>query len=336
MKVAFLIGPTISGRRNGVVSQALTWMEGLKSHGIVVDLITPWETFDWSEYDLIHVFGTGFYLDVIKLLRLKGVSRIILSPIFDDNKPAFILKVLSRLNFARIGCKTAWASLREAMFDCDLVLTRSKFESNRLNSVFGVTSRKLEICSLPVRSLVEITTDIDKEPLCLHVSILSSKNKNVRRLIEASIKYGFPLCLAGQVNDLSFRDWLNGVLQSHPHISYVGVVSNEELYSLYRSAKVFALPSLMEGVGLVALEAASAGSDIVITERGGPKEYYNGLAKIINPESVDEIGAAVVQFLSGETFQPDLSNHIRENFTVSASAAELSSVYYRLLEGCFD
>ena len=43
------------------------------------------------------------------------------------------------------------------------------------------------------------------------------------------------------------------------NIEILGFVSDDELISLYNRAKVFALPSINEGVGLVALEAAVHG-----------------------------------------------------------------------------
>jgi glycosyltransferase involved in cell wall biosynthesis len=104
-------------------------------------------------------------------------------------------------------------------------------------------------------------------------------------------------------------------------------LSDNDLKILYARSRVFALPSLMEGVGLVGLEAAAHGADIVITGRGGPKEYYGDLARKINPESVDDIGRAVMEFLDGKTFQPDLSRRILTDYSIEASVAKLIDVY---------
>lgn len=96
--------------------------------------------------------------------------------------------------------------------------------------------------------------------------------------------------MAGKLRNEQEQIWLNLLIADAPQIEYLGFVSDEELKNLYRRAKVFALPSIYEGVGMVALEAAVMGDDIVITSQGGPKEYYADLAEIVNPISVDEIG----------------------------------------------
>ena len=88
-------------------------------------------------------------------------------------------------------------------------------------------------------------------------------------------------------------------------------MSDDQLEDLYRRAKVFCLPSIGEGVGLVALEAASFGCDIVVTRIGGPKEYYDDMAYVVNPYKVDEIGLAVLNALQAIDRQPKLMSYIR-------------------------
>ena len=81
----------------------------------------------------------------------------------------------------------------------------------------------------------------------------------------------------------------------------------------------------------MALEAASMGCDIVITNLGGPKEYYNGLAKIIDPFSIDEIGNSVMHLLKGKTFQPELKNHIHNQFSLQSVSKQLFNTYKEII-----
>lgn len=95
------------------------------------------------------------------------------------------------------------------------------------------------------------------------------------------------------------------------------ILSIEDMYLtkkngvIYQS-KSFALPSTNEGVGIVALEAAAMGCDIVITKLGGPKEYYSNMATVINPYNVDEIGKAICKALDTKSFQPNLAEYINK------------------------
>ena len=59
------------------------------------------------------------------------------------------------------------------------------------------------------------------------------------------------------------------------YVNYFGVLSSEELSSLYNRASVFVLPSLVEGFGLTALEAMACGAAVVSTDNGGVKEFLN-------------------------------------------------------------
>lgn len=52
------------------------------------------------------------------------------------------------------------------------------------------------------------------------------------------------------------------------------MISDEELISYYKRSKVFTSPSLLEEVGMVVLEAAAFGAEIVLTKLGAPKEYW--------------------------------------------------------------
>lgn len=320
--------PTLMGRQNGVVSQAVTWSAGLERAGASVDLVSPWETYNWSSYDAIHAFGIGHYLSILPPLREMGARRIVLSAIYDSNRSENFASFLSRLDFPVGEMRTIWAALRATLPHVDTVLVRSEFEASKVASIFGVPRHKIVNVPLPVRfGQRELGVNAIKEPICSHVSILSAPIKNVDRLIQAAVKYGFPLHLAGRIKDDRFRSRLASLTRTHSNVVYHGPLSDDELKYLYARSRVFALPSLMEGVGLVGLEAALYGADIVITERGGPKEYYGELAHRVNPESVDDIGRAVMKFLDGRTFQPELSHRIQTEFSIEASVRKLMDVY---------
>ena len=161
-----------------------------------------------------------------------------------------------------------------------------------------------------------------KEDFVLHMSRLYSPNKNVKRLVEAAIKYNFQLRLGGILNGDVEKRWLHSLIDGHDNIKYIGLLSEEDLVKWYSRCKVFALPSLVEGVGMVALEAAAQGAEIVLTNDGAPKDYYNGRAYLVNPKSVDEIGQACVKALNGDK-QPELLEYVREHYSMEACTKQL-------------
>lgn len=70
-------------------------------------------------------------------------------------------------------------------------------------------------------------------------------------------------------------------------------VSGEELRALYSLAHAFLFPSLYEGFGLPALEAMSCGTPVVTSNYGAPNEVCGPAALTVDPESPDDIAAAL-------------------------------------------
>ena len=196
---------------------------------------------------------------------------------------------------------------------------------------FGFKSKQCDIIRLPSGVRPEINLDI-KEDFCFHLSLLTDERKNVKRLIEAAERYKFRLILAGGLQNQKRRIELEEWLKDTEYVQYKGFLSEKDKIDLYKKAKVFALPSLNEGVGIVALEAACYGCDIVITNVGGPKEYYNDLAEIVNPYSVDDIGISIKKLLSGKTYQPELANYIEEHFSLEKISKQLEASYMELID----
>jgi glycosyltransferase involved in cell wall biosynthesis len=226
-----------------------------------------------------------------------------------------------------------WYSLRESSKHVDAFFVRSQHEARYVEKVLNVKPDLIFVLPLSCRLAgAGDTVNFDeKEDFCLHVSILSSVNKNVKRLIGAAIKYKFKLVLAGSYGTNDYGQFIQSVVTAHDNIKYVGFLSDQELIDMYDRARVFALPSLFEGVGLVALEAAARGADIVLTNRGAPKEYYDGMAFLVDPESVDEIGMNVIDILAGKTMQPKLSLYINRKYNFSSQVQALESSYAKLL-----
>jgi len=330
MKIAFILSHSVLSPTNGIVSQALTWKTGIEQLGHEVYLIDMWQKNDWASFDIIHFYGYSVYMrDLINgLYRIN--SNIVVSPILDPNYSIAKLKLYSKWGHTKLGLTNPYVVMSSIKDKIKLFFVRSEFEKKYMVEGFGAKKEQCVVVPLSYKIMVPKTID-NREPFCLHISLLMDERKNVKRLIEAAIKYKFKLILGGRLHTKKDLDTLNSWIGGNNNIEYRGYLSKEELMSLYSRAKVFALPSTNEGVGIVAIEAAAMGCDIVMTELGGPKEYYRGMAKTVNPYSVDEIGRAVVQFIDGQTFQPELRNHVNENFSVQNISKKLTDSYKKIL-----
>ena len=333
MRIAYMFSGlgSLSGKTNGILTQALTWACELRKIGVEVDLISPWDGYDFSACDIVHFFSYGAAQEVgFAQLKNKFNVRIAISPIIDTNRSAWKSRMASMLHFPMLHSYSLMGSLRASRQWVDGWFVRSEYEGEHISHALNIPTDKIFKVMLSTR-LPVVDKVVQRQSFCLLVCFLPSARKNVMRLIDAAIKYGFNLKLAGsRENEAAYEKMLKKI-EGHDNIEVLGRVSDAELLSLYRTARVFALPSLMEGVGLVALEAAANGCDIVLTNRGAPKEYYNGMATLVDPLSVDQIGQAVMEFLGGKTYQPNLKEHIAANYTSSRAATELKMTYQRIL-----
>jgi glycosyltransferase involved in cell wall biosynthesis len=330
MKIGFILSNGVILKSNGIVSQALTWKKGLEKLGIDVTLINMWDKNDWKQYDIIHFFGISNYMSDFITNIYTINSNIVVSPILDPKYSIFQFKLYSKIGSKILNLSNTYYNFISIKDKIKCILVRSHFEYNYLVKSFSFSPSVCNIIPISY-DLPFNQSNINKEPFCLHVSILMDERKNVKRLIQAAIKYKFKLVLAGTVRNDKELATLNSWIGNNSNIQYLGFLSNIDLVDLYSRATVFALPSTKEGVGIVALEAASFGCDIVITNIGGPKEYYNNLAKEINPYNIDDIGIAIIEFLSGDTYQPKLGEYVRNKFSVLNVSKQLLSIYQNIL-----
>ena len=332
MRIGFVCNQSVcvSGASNGIRMQALIWKDALRGLGHEVELINPWEDYRWRTFDIIHVFSySDDSLGLVSRLKNRG-CHIVMSPIIDSAQSPGRYRFYSFWGSERLKVGSLPFFLRHGATNVDMFLARSKYESDFITSGIGVPQDKVAVVPLSFRYKANDLSLHKKEDFCLHISSITQQRKNVLRLIQAAIKFNFKLVLAGSTGTDSSYAPFRSLIDSNDNISSLGFVSDEVLIDLYSRAKVFALPSLVEGVGLVALEAAMHGCDIVITNIGGPKEYYGDLAYVVNPYSVDDIGQAVLSALSNSK-QPELYNHIEANYNINTTIKQLESVYKSIL-----
>lgn len=324
MKIA-IYKPTVSvSPVCGVKVQGKMWRDGLVALGHQVDLVNIWDDYDWDSYDWLIMMGFGGNFRDSSRAFSKLVKRLAIAPIIDPDcgytKYKFYTKYWG--NQKHFGLSSRFHDLYLNKDFYRLWLVRSDFEKSYVTKCLEIDEALIDLVPLQYR-----VPSCDKMPLkenfCFHASRLGASNKNVPRLVEAAKKYGFKLLLAGLLASAEEKQWLHNMIDGYDNIKYVGQLTDEELLSYYRKCKVFALPSITEGVGMVALEAAANGAEIVLTNDGGPKYYLQNHAEIINPYSVDEIGQAVMKLMDANVYQPELLDYMKNNFSTEACSKKL-------------
>jgi glycosyltransferase involved in cell wall biosynthesis len=324
MKIGIINSNAAITAGGGVRIQGIMWHQGLQKLGHESRLINMWEENDWASYDCLIVLSFGdMFPNIMRNLSLIN-PNIVVAPIIDPKWSKTVYKFFTKhWGFKKhLGLSSRFHDFYLYGRDAKVYLTRSKRETEFLSECCDVPLSKIKIVPLSLRFDVADKMP-EKKNFCFHCSRLRAENKNVPRLIEAAKKYNFKLKLAGALHGKSDEEWLNDLIKDAPNIEYVGMISDEELISYYKRCKVFALPSLVEGVGMVALEAAAFGAEIVLTNLGAPKEYWQGHATLVDPYSVDDIGKAVLSCLSKDSRKSTMLDFIRNNYSLEACSKKL-------------
>jgi glycosyltransferase involved in cell wall biosynthesis len=324
-------GACYMGKGDGSKMQAEIWIKELERKGHHVEKINPWGHYDWKSFDIIHVFGFGLWnYDLIHWG--SGLNpNFVFSPIIDTNTPMWQYKLASHFGCDRLRLFSQNYALRKLKKDIKIFFARTEYEATYLREGYGISNNKIAIVPLSYRE-TNFNQNIIKEPFCLFVGTMTQPRKNVPRLIEAAKKYNFQLKLAGNMGNTESQNYLKKIIDNAPNIETLGFVSDNELSVLYNRAKVFALPSINEGVGLVALEAAMHDCNIVITNLGGPKEYYpSGMAQFVDPYNIDDIGKAILRAMDDNKTQPNLRMYLEKKYNVSYCTNLLLQYYKKII-----
>jgi glycosyltransferase involved in cell wall biosynthesis len=112
-------------------------------------------------------------------------------------------------------------------------------------------------------------------------------------------------------------------------VIFTGYLPDEELVVLLNRATVFILPSLMEGFGLPAVEAAACGCPVIATNASPLPALLGNGALYFDPRRTDEMTAALSAVLTDERLQECLRAQGRAaaaRLTWDAAARQLAQI----------
>jgi glycosyltransferase involved in cell wall biosynthesis len=169
-----------------------------------------------------------------------------------------------------------------------LALNSAKYvfaESNYTKNLYAdlmkdISSLKVIAPSLDVGKFKPIS-NYDANEYILSVGRFSDKRKNLELLLQSyseflkisKIKPNLVIVSQNQILDEHYK--LIKELELEDKIIIKINLNQDELIAAYQFAKLFILPSLEEGLGIVLLEAMSCGVPVVSTKCGGPESIIN-------------------------------------------------------------
>jgi glycosyltransferase involved in cell wall biosynthesis len=199
------------------------------------------------------------------------------------------------------------------------------------DSIYGVMDK------LQAFTKVSERFNINK-PFLLYVGVWR-RYKNLPMLAKAfdrlrELGFDFQLVLAGEP-DPYYPEIKEHVTRITHHESIItpGRVSDEDLKFLYNAATLFVLPSLMEGFGLTALEAAACGVPIACSDIPTLREILGQGAEYFDPNNLDNIVDVLAGLMKDEKRLEELANLTlfrSKHFSWKQAAEETIKLYESL------
>ncbi len=341
MKITMACYQSVSLIHGGPRVQILRTKSELEKLGVDVTLFQPWESSSHFHPDIFHLFSAN--LGTYHLARnIEPLSvPIVTSPIFFTQRSArsihLTLMIEHSLKRIRTGIWTNYGFTEQILKLSRAVLPNTADESRLIQNGMNIPAQKLSVVPNGVDPRFEFGDPalfrkkygIDK--FILNVGHIGPARKNVLGLIRALRTVNYPAVIIGQLIGSDGERCLKEAAQNKNILIIPGLENESEmLASAYAACDVFVLPSLFETPGIAALEAALAGSKIVITSHGGTREYFGTRAQYVDPHSVDSIRAGILAALS-EKRSAELQNHIRQEFLWSKVAEKTLAVYKSIL-----
>jgi glycosyltransferase involved in cell wall biosynthesis len=150
--------------------------------------------------------------------------------------------------------------------------------------------------------------------------------KNQLNLIKALSNSSFKLILIGAAT-LNQESYYQECRQAAAtNVQFIDHIPQKDLIAYYQQARVHVLPSWFETTGLSSLEAAVMGCNIVITDKGDTREYFEDMAYYCDPSSPESIKSAVM-LAASSPFNEVLREKILREYIWPVTAAKTLEAY---------
>ena len=216
----------------------------------------------------------------------------------------------------------------------DLIVTVSQFTAGQVEKLLGFPAARIRV--IPHGVKMPAASHARRENIVLFVGVIQ-RRKNIARLVKAfeALPTDWKLILAGDPNGYGAEAEHRAIAGSprHSQIEVLGRVTNTQLESLYRRARIFAFPSLDEGFGIPVLEAMGHGIPVVTSNCSGMPDAAGDAALLVNPKDTDELASALLRLAEDQTLRDDLIRRGLErarSFSWDAAVERTWAVYKEL------
>lgn len=250
------------------------------------------------------------------------------------NKTMLTIHDIHHYNYTMRGFKKLiykWLYLTLPLRSISCLSTISTATKQVLEQQFNLSVRVhvIDNCYNKTLFVAKLKEFNSAEPVILHLG--TKANKNLPNLIAALKGLKCRLVIIGRLSD----DQL--ALLTDSQINYTNLLNLTlaEIYDNYVQADLVAFASLSEGFGLPIIEAQAVGRPVITSSFAPMSNVAGGAACLIDPYSIEEIRAGVVQIILDKKYREQLVVGGFENvkrYSPSSTAEQYAKLYLSMLE----
>lgn len=300
-----------------------------------------WKSPDWDEnYDVVHLFNAngpnGPYQFIIQEAQDRDIP-VFLTPVFwpmeelkDDMITGFDNDTVLKLYFS---------TYVPVVQNSDVLLPNAESEMREVEKFAGLNEGEKPYQVIPnavnKKELEQAKSGQAPEEWGDYVLCVGrmEPRKNQHRLVEAMEMlweqgYDLNLVMLGNPNP-TYLERHENIFDNHHDKIYRSEESlpPRAIYEAMIEAEALAMPSWLETPGLVALEAAALGTDVVATNRGTTQEYFGELIHYCEPDQPYTIAESLEKTINRET--PDQLQEVVLNKYNYEVVGELNENIYK-------
>ena len=198
---------------------------------------------------------------------------------------------------------------RTMLRDADVLLPNSHAELEIMAQLFNMPQIRAKAFVVPngvdekealQEAVRDAATPVTPEgasiptPFVLEVGAVVFYKGQLRLLQALADSPQIPLVLLGRGLETPYWMACRRIAERRGNAWVLDAVPHEQVWSYYRAAKVYVLPSLRESPGLATLEAGVCGANCVVSIHGPVAEYFGPDVWYCDPDEPESVRAAVL------------------------------------------